>query len=362
MKIFKICSVTLTVISLCFGSIVNAQPTPDLSETIPQPAAPSMDMGPIEHLIAGFGVKETDAMAKLPGDIKESIPLDVAQGYSYQLDNLAPLIGPLTQKLLNASIAPNKKENSAAILTDCLNSDEESCVKNKTFANNPLASVDINSLIGPVVYATDDQRDQAKRVIQALSGALVPMPTLDLGQKITQPGGKQAATIQLNDAKVKEYLSGLRAYLTIQSLALSNLYFLYAERLPINKNQLDKNQFANLSPDVRTALGTKLGSISPLKLEQTMATRRMTDEKWHTNLSQDNPAALQRQQVQLLSEILAETYQLRVTSERILATMSILTMQLSQTMRGQLQGQLSTITNPPDTTEEPEVPPEGQTD
>lgn len=349
--------------SLCCSSVV-AQPTPDPSLTTPPtpPAAPSMDMGPIEHLIAGFGVKETDAMAKLPSDIKESIPLDIAQGYSYQLDNLAPLIGPLTQKLLNASISPNKKENTAAILTDCLSANEDSCTKNKIFASNPLAAVDINSLIGPVVYATDDQRDQAKRVIQALSGVLVPMPALDLGQKITQPGGKQAVAIQLNDAKVKEYLSGLRAYLTIQSLALSNLYFLYAERLPINKNQLDKNQFSNLSPDVRTALGTKLGSVSPLKLEQTMATRRMTDEKWHTNLSQDNPAALQRQQVQLLSEILAETYQLRVTSERILATMSILTMQLSQTMRGQLQGQLSVITNPPDTTEEPEVPPEGQTD
>jgi hypothetical protein len=89
------------------------------------------------------------------------------------------------------------------------------------------------------------------------------------------------------------------------------------------------------------------GPISLLKLENFMATRRILDKNWYKNdLIHENPATLQRQQVELLAENLAESYQTRMTLERLLATMSVLVLELNNQGRSQLIQQAQSINNP----------------
>jgi hypothetical protein len=54
---------------------------------------------------------------------------------------------------------------------------------------------------------------------------------------------------------------------------------------------------------------------------------------------------LQRQQVELLAENLAESYQTRMTLERLLATMSVLVLELNNQGRSQLIQQAQNINN-----------------
>ncbi len=49
---------------------------------------------------------------------------------------------------------------------------------------------------------------------------------------------------------------------------------------------------------------------------------------------------------QLLAENLAQSYQTRMTLERLLATMSVLVLELNAQTRGQLQGQIEKISHP----------------
>jgi hypothetical protein len=77
-----------------------------------------------------------------------------------------------------------------------------------------------------------------------------------------------------------------------------------------------------------------------------MATRRILDKNWYKDdLIRENPATLQRQQVELLAENLAESYQTRMTLERLLATMSVLVLELNGNQRAQLQNQAQNILN-----------------
>jgi hypothetical protein len=145
------------------------------------------------------------------------------------------------------------------------------------------------------------------------------------------------------EKQIQEYLALLRAYLATQTVALSNLYQLYAERQAIDPDTVD--------PALRSALHAVAsqtpGPLSRLKLENFMATRRILDKNWYKNdLLNENPATLQRQQIELLAENLAESYQTRMTLERLLATMSVLVLELNGQARTQLEHQVESINNP----------------
>ncbi|WP_010597352.1 hypothetical protein [Rickettsiella massiliensis] len=146
--------------------------------------------------------------------------------------------------------------------------------------------------------------------------------------------------VKLNQKDIQDYLATLRNYLAVQAVALGNLSQLYAERQEISDKQL--SQLPKTTADaVETFKKTNPGPISALKLENFMATRRILDNNWYTNLQKENPATLQREQTQLLAENLAQSYQMRMTLERLLATMSVLVLELNAQTRGQLQGQIA---------------------
>lgn len=298
-----------------------------------------------QNLVAGFGSKAIAAqlMNQAPTGSEITIPTDMAQAI-YLLSPSSPLVGPLTQQLLTQTANLGDKDNDKLSFIWSPNPNKKSDPKVDA---EPLKSVDTNSLLQPLAY-TPIQDEQAKNVIDALGGALSPLNTINFEQLIANLSGDKNTNLKtkLNEKQIQNYLATLRTYVAAQTVALGNLYQLYAERQAIDPSKL--------SPTLKNALqvvaNQTKGPISLLQLENFMATRRTIDKNWHTGLLKDNPASLQREQIELLAENLAENYQARMTSERLLATMSVLVLELNQQIRTQIQNQIQTISNPTEKT------------
>jgi peptidoglycan hydrolase-like protein with peptidoglycan-binding domain len=294
-----------------------------------------------QNLVAGFGTKAiaNNLMNKAPTGSEITIPTNIAQA-TYLLSPNSPLVGPLTQQLLS-QLANLGKDPANDKLSFTWNPNAKS---DPNLEKDPIKSVDINSLLQPMTY-TDVEKNQAKNVIDALSGTLVPLDTVNFNQLVANLSGDKAKNLKakLNEKQTQTYLAALRSYLAIQTVALGNLYQLYAERQAIDPK--------TLSPSLQEALNAITNHtkkpVSSLQLENFMATRRILDRNWYTGLLTDNPATLQRDQVELLAENLAESHQTRMTLERLLATMSVLVLEINQQMRTQLQNQIQNINNPP---------------
>lgn len=299
-----------------------------------------------QTLVAGFGSKAIAAklMNQAPRGSAVTMSTDMAQA-TYLLSPNSPLVGPLTQQLLG-QLANFGKDTDNDKLSFLWNPNDQKSKLDPKLETNPIKSVDINSLLQPMTY-NDLEKTQAKNVIVALSGTLVPLNTINFNQLVANLSGNKDKNLQakLNEKQIQEYLAALRSYIATQTMALGNLYQLYAERQAIDSK--------TSSPELQTALkavsSQTKGAISALQLENFMTTRRIIDKNWYKGLIEDNPATLQREQAELLAEILAESHQARMTSERLLATMSVLVLELNQQLRTQLQNQIQNISNPPKT-------------
>jgi len=304
--------------------------------------APPADSG-TQNLVAGFGSAaiQSKLMNTAPPGNDITTFTGTAQG-AYLTSPNSPLVGPLTKNLLG-QLANLGKDNANDALSFIWNPNAKKTDPN--LAKDPIKSVDVNSLLQPMTYS-DLEATQAKNVIDALSGSLSPLNTVNFNQLIANLSGNKDTNLKatLNQKQNQDYLAALRSYIATQTVALGNLYQIYAERQPIDTN--------GLSPQLKDAVNvvakqTTKGQVSPLQLENFMATRRILNKDWYDNLIKENPATLQREQVQLLAENLAESYRTRMTTERLLATMSVLVLELNQQIRVQLQGQIQTISNPP---------------
>lgn len=291
----------------------------------------------VDRLVAGYGKIAIAAkfMNKAPANDDLTIAINNAQA-TYLLFPTSPLVSPLTQQLLRQSANLEDKSNNIIAFTWNPGSKTNSDVE-----KNPLQSIDINSLLQPLSY-NGVQAIEAKNVINALSSTLAPFNTVNFNQLVANLHGNKASnlSVKLNEKPIKQYLANLRSYLATQSIALSNLYQLYAERKPLNPNDpLVKNTIGKLPDEIKEP--------SLLKLENFMATRRILNKDWYKNdLISEDPTSLQRQQVELLAENLAESYHTRMTLERLLATMSVLVLELNNQGRTQLIQQAQNITNP----------------
>ena len=322
-------SISLAVASLCSMpsyADIGPIPTPNLTERS------------VDNLIAGYGstaiAKNQMNTAPIGDDL--TIPINNAQA-TYLLS--PGLVGPLTQQLL--SQLANLKDNNNNIIAFTWAPNTKS---NRDIEKNPLKSIDINSLLQPISY-NETEASEANNVINALGGSLAPLNTINFNQLLANLTGDKATNLKakLQEKQIQEYLALLRAYLATQTVALSNLYQLYAERQAIDPDTADPA----LRSALRAVASQTQGPLSRLKLENFMATRRILDKNWYKNdLLNENPATLQRQQVELLAENLAESYQTRMTLERLLATMSVLVLELNGQARTQLEHQVQSINNP----------------
>jgi hypothetical protein len=322
-------SISLIVTSLCI--------LPSYADIGPIPT-PDFTASSIKNLVAGYGSAaiSNHLMNTAPMGDDLTIVINNAQA-AYLLYPTSPLVGPLTQQLLTRFANLDDKNNNILLLTWSPDANV-----NPNVNKDPLKSVDVNSLLQPISYS-DTEAAEAKNVINALSSSLLPINPINFNQLTANLSGDKATNIKakLQEKQIQEYLAALRNYLATQTMALGNLYQLYSERQAIDPGKTD--------PAVRPAIQALAGRgpVSLLKLENFMATRRILDKNWYKNdLIHENPATLQRQQVELLAENLAESYQTRMTLERLLATMSVLVLEFNGQVRTQLQTQAQNINNP----------------
>lgn len=168
------------------------------------------------------------------------------------------------------------------------------------------ASFNLNTLLAPLKYDANSQTS-ALNFIQLASGMAQIPGALDMTK--LDPTDLQNAI--MNNKDLQNYLVSLRSYGASLSVGLSNLYYLFSERV------------AQQPPN--TSGNTNLPTLnSTLQFENYIATRRFTDPNWIKGIQNvATPAELQRQNIYLLRDLLYVEYQRQMVDERILATLSV---------------------------------------
>jgi len=209
-----------------------------------------------------------------------------------------------------------------------------------------INTLSLDSLIAPIVYHqvklgdgkgnndaanTVDQPLIADTFIQYVTGLANPMRAADFtAMKI--PTGYTNRNAYLYDLQkkpeVRDYLTALRNYTAQLSVGISNLYYIYNERMPITDPAILAKATQLTTPPKGSALPPlPQGLVSPLAVEQFLATRRVSDTTWYTSMQNAMPSTLLRETLYLLAEIPPMLFQLHLDLERILATMSAMQIQ-----------------------------------
>lgn len=164
---------------------------------------------------------------------------------------------------------------------------------------------DITSLLGPLGYPDSRTAQTALNYINFASNLAQPYPA-DLPD-----------LLQANSNNLLPYLTAIRSYAAAQSVGLSNLYQIYVSRVRI--------------PGLggRSGLSSEPGApASPLEVEEYNAKRRIVDREWYNRMETASPATIARETLYLQAEMLLENYKLRRAIERLIATNSVMQLQL----------------------------------
>lgn len=209
-----------------------------------------------------------------------------------------------------------------------------------------LNSLNLNSLIEPVQYGTSsyNSAENAEHFIKYLSNQYYPAPLVDFSKIIAQSNLDKAFQI----TSVQQYLYTLREMVASYSVGMSDLYYLYHQRIPTDTEKLLGSKFQSITKSNLPKGMQK--EASPLALEQWMAEHRLTSydpntsvPPWLKAMENATPATLQRETVYLLAEIRYEMFQDRMVQERILATLAAQQMQAMSAYQVQIQQLQTTI-------------------
>jgi hypothetical protein len=162
------------------------------------------------------------------------------------------------------------------------------------------------SLYSPLVYNTPDLENYALNYIRFISGFGTLISSFNLNSfPETQLSIKQKLTIQ-ESGNYQNYMVQRRQLLALQSGLLSNLYWIYARRLPINSIKAGD-----------TALGVDHPSVA--QIEDYNATWRTKSSTWYTQMATASPSNVERETLYVLAEIRSALHQLHEDNERLIA-------------------------------------------
>ncbi len=201
-----------------------------------------------------------------------------------------------------------------------INSDDDDTVPTTTMAPKDILSkvghFNIGSLLSTTTIKPKSVEDKdAQILLQFVSG---------LNNSVS---GLPKTIVNRGLGPVDEFQNKFGTYLAQQSVGLNALYNLLNERL------------------VKKGLGTQLGGpqqdMSPLGLDQYMATRRLDtsegDNSWSSKLSTSTPAQMAKEQLMLLAEMRYEMYLTRQTLEQNTMLLSLQGLQANTADAAKLQ-------------------------
>ncbi|MBS0359589.1 MAG: hypothetical protein JSS53_09985, partial [Proteobacteria bacterium] len=183
-------------------------------------------------------------------------------------------------------------------------------------SNQRASNLDV--LLGPLTYQPIPPDQQSQFNSAFYSQNQKPQNQSDLALQFIQSLTQQQLPLTLPDPSTyanasdddkKKYIASLQSYSSLVNIGVNNLKEMYADRLP------QPNSDANLA------------NKSPLQIATEMATRRLTPE-WHNEMEHASSLAVQRETLYVLAEMNAQLLQARLRDERLLATVSVMQMQL----------------------------------
>lgn len=167
------------------------------------------------------------------------------------------------------------------------------------------SNFNFENLIAPTLY--DKQaRENALGFVAFAGRTYEPFP-LDMGT------WEQALEEKSTEPAFINYQMLLRSYVTAQSVALSNLYRLIADRS-------EQPEIAKLKLKNEAGVDIK----SPAQYQAYLANRRTTSQEWYTTMSSAPNSTVNREILFVLADIQRSLYRLEQTNERLLATSSVL--------------------------------------
>ncbi len=212
-----------------------------------------------------------------------------------------------------------------------------------------LPQLNSNALLGPLLYDLSNpsaqstsspvpqsgssqgltavnQAQMADNFIRYVTGGVVPLnlPSYQTYDNLyTKATNKNLSEVERKTAQgeLSNYLGNLRSYSARVSVALSNLYYIFAKRMPQNQNTEGSQK------------------NSQALTEFTMATHRLfnpdlsANKQWVNDINNASSATVQKEMAVLLAEINYQLYLNRQQEERLLLTNTILLMQSASTIR-----------------------------
>lgn len=171
-----------------------------------------------------------------------------------------------------------------------------------------------DSLLGPKVYTTTDEKNNAEQTVSFLSDYFSPLGSIDPSTLTKDQLSKMNASPE--GQRYRVHIRNLAAY---RSLALSNYYSILMDRTPV-KN-LGKN--AGL-PDHNDPGKT---DASPLEVEEYIATRRVDNADWYADMNKAPGIVIARETLFVLAEMEKNQFKIIQQNDRILATLTAMMVQ-----------------------------------
>ncbi|OGT69351.1 MAG: hypothetical protein A3J38_01580 [Gammaproteobacteria bacterium RIFCSPHIGHO2_12_FULL_45_9] len=190
------------------------------------------------------------------------------------------------------------------------------------------------SLIGPTAYTGSEQKAAEAYVAILMKSYKDLTKGLDLNairSKLnTIDAAKRADWFQqnvLNNPVYQNYQATVRSYVATQSVLLDNMYSLMAKRTPI----------ANLGTQAGLPQDPNLptGYASPKQVQNAAVTQTLNNPDWYAAMKTASPATLQREQLLLTAAMVKQLQDMQSSNERLLATLTVMTQQLTQLVSAQ---------------------------
>ena len=188
------------------------------------------------------------------------------------------------------------------------------------------ASFNAAYFIDPKVYNTKNAQMDAAHYVGFISGMASPFVVFDPSdyQNLVNSSG-------LQNPAVESYRAAVRSYLAQLSMGTDNMLYLFSQRVP--------------QPGLGSLAGYSTSNQSLAQIDEKMAMHRIGSPQWYTDMEQSPPATVARETLYTLAEMRYEMYQERQLQERLLATMTTILLQNTQSVAGGLHTKQSGITD-----------------
>ncbi len=264
-----------------------------------------------------------------------------------QFQSIPNQILPTNEGMMNAKIIQDQRNKQSKVISS-LTTDVPA--SDTLYSNNPLviqsqytngsnyyigppninddSYFNFSTLFSPKAYTTDEQtavNDYIQYLTQSYNtpSTALNLSILESDLNAMKPKDQYNTLYNIISGQSKlgaayqQYQLAMRSNMASESIALSNLNYLIAERAP------SKTKVSGIAD----SQGKAISKPSSLQVKAYQANNRIDNPDWIKGLQKQSSATLQRETVVLLAQIAHQNYQAHLDRERIIASLSAMELQ-----------------------------------